>query len=181
MLKKIVAFVFAFTLIFIIDQGVKYYTLHTLCDSNIIKDGKILMQEGDELFAQSSCAGKKQGEYISLVGTLNTGVAFSMFSGKEELKFVHLGLLVLLFLYLLWQRRFFSDHLIAFALLFGAGCSNLFDRFIYGGVVDMFFWHKWFEFAVFNVADATINLSIALILIKELFFRKKRHYEENFS
>ena len=45
----------------------------------------------------------------------------------------------------------------------------------------MFFWHKWFEFAVFNVADATINLSVALILIKELFFRKKRHYEENFS
>ena len=93
MLKKIVAFVFAFTLIFIIDQGVKYYTLHTLCDSNIIKDGKILMQEGDELFTQNSCAGKRQGEYISLVGTLNTGVAFSMFSGKEELKFVHLGLL----------------------------------------------------------------------------------------
>lgn len=84
MLKKIVAFVFAFTLIFIIDQGVKYYTLHTLCDSNIIKDGKILMQEGDELFTQNSCAGKRQGEYISLVGTLNTGVAFSMFSGKES-------------------------------------------------------------------------------------------------
>ena len=179
MLKKIVLFVFAFTLIFIIDQSMKYYTLNTLCASNEIINGTIYMQEGEELFPQNSCASKRQGEYISLVGTLNTGVAFSMFSGSEQLKYIHLGLLLVLFAYLLWQRRFFSDHLIAFGLLFGAGFSNLFDRFVYGGVVDMFFWHKWFEFAVFNVADATINLSVAIILIKEIFSRKKRKNEWN--
>lgn len=184
MLKKLVIFVFAFTLIFVIDQVVKNWTMNTLCLANQIDktSGKILMSDGvmdgQEIFVEvAQCAGKVQGEFISLVGTINTGVAFSMFSGfTQHLKFVHLGLLVALLLYLLWQRRFFAQHLFAFALLFGAGCSNLFDRFVYGGVIDMFFWHKWFEFAVFNVADATINLSIFIIILGEivLYFKNKK-------
>ncbi|ENE2172146.1 signal peptidase II, partial [Campylobacter coli] len=55
------------------------------------------------------------------------------------------------------------------------GCSNLLDRFIHGGVVDMFFWHKWFHFAIFNVADVMINISVALILIKEIFIKKEKN------
>ena len=177
MLKNCVIFLTLFTLVFIADQSLKQWTLQVLCEGNVIENGKIFFQEGDLSVEVSTCSARKQlfgGEYISLVGTLNTGVAFSMFSEyKEHLKFVHLGLLVLLFVYLLWQRKFFKEHLVAFSLMFGAGFSNLLDRFLYGGVVDMFFWHKWFEFAIFNIADATINLSIAIILIKELFFRKK--------
>ena len=164
MLKNCVIFLTLFTLVFIADQSLKQWTLQVLCEGNVIENGKIFFQEGDSSVEVSTCSARKQlfgGEYISLVGTLNTGVAFSMFSEyKEHLKFVHLGLLVLLFVYLLWQRKFFKEHIIAFSLMFGA-------------VVDMFFWHKWFEFAIFNIADATINLSIAIILIKELFFRKK--------
>ena len=57
--------------------------------------------------------------------------------------------------------------------MLGAGFSNLFDRFVWDGVVDMFFWHKWFNFAIFNVADVIINLSVAMILINELFLKKK--------
>lgn len=173
MLKNCVIFLTLFTLVFIADQSLKQWTLQVLCESNIIENGKIFFQ--DEQVGH--CGMRKQlfgGEYLSLVGTLNTGVAFSMFSEyKEYLKFVHLGLLIILFLYLLWQKKFFKEHLIAFSLMFGAGFSNLLDRFLYGGVVDMFFWHKWFEFAIFNIADATINLSVAIILIKEIFFRKK--------
>lgn len=173
MLKNCVIFLTLFTLVFVADQSLKQWTLQVLCEPNVIENGKIFFQDTEV----GNCGVRKQlfgGEYISLVGTLNTGVAFSMFSEyKEHLKFVHLGLLVILFLYLLWQRKFFKEHLVAFSLMFGAGFSNLLDRFLYGGVVDMFFWHKWFEFAIFNVADATINLSIAIIVIKELFFRKK--------
>lgn len=173
MLKNCVIFLTLFSLVFIADQSLKQWTLQVLCEHNVIENGKIFFQDVEV----SHCSARKQlfgGEYISLVGTLNTGVAFSMFSEhKEYLKFVHLGLLAILFLYLLWQRKFFKEHIIAFSLMFGAGFSNLLDRFLYGGVVDMFFWHKWFEFAIFNIADATINLSVAIILIKELFFRKK--------
>ncbi|ENJ1996371.1 lipoprotein signal peptidase, partial [Campylobacter coli] len=41
--------------------------------------------------------------------------------------------------------------------------------------VDMFFWHKWFHFAIFNVADVMINISVALILIKEIFIKKEKN------
>ncbi|EPP5933903.1 signal peptidase II, partial [Campylobacter upsaliensis] len=67
------------------------------------------------------------------------------------------------------------EHIVAFGLMLGAGCSNLLDRFIHGGVVDMFFWHKGFEFAIFNVADVMINLSVALILIKEIFLKRGKN------
>ncbi|DAB32382.1 MAG TPA: signal peptidase II, partial [Sulfurospirillum sp. UBA11407] len=40
-----------------------------------------------------------------------------------------------------------------------------YDRFIHGGVVDYFYWHRWFEFAVFNFADVMINIAVALILL----------------
>ena len=115
-----------------------------------------------------------EGSFMSLVLVLNDGVAFSMFAFlKGYLKYIQLALLIFLLAYLLWQKSFFKEHFLAFALMLSAGFSNLLDRFLYGGVVDMFFWHKWFEFAIFNLADVMINISVALILIKEFFFKKK--------
>ncbi|EOG6160124.1 signal peptidase II, partial [Campylobacter jejuni] len=106
---------------------------------------------------------------------LNTGVAFSMLSFLEHnLKYLHLALIGVLFIYLFWQRTLLKTHSIAFGMMLGAGVSNLLDRFIHGGVVDMFFWHKWFNFAIFNVADVMINISVALILIQEIFKKRKK-------
>lgn len=146
-MKSVKIFVFAFLLALICDQLVKFLTLQGL---------------------------RWQSQYLDLVLVYNDGVAFSMFAFlKGYLKYIHLALIVVLFSYLLGQKKFLKDHLFAFGLMFGAGCSNLYDRFAYGGVVDMFFWHKWFDFAVFNVADVFINIALALILIKEFFFKKK--------
>lgn len=116
-----------------------------------------------------------ESEYFDLTFALNTGVAFSMLSFLDHyLKYLHLALLIMLFVYLFWQKKFLKEHIIAFAMMLGAGCSNLLDRFLYGGVVDMFFWHKGFEFAVFNVADVMINVSVALILMREFLFKKRK-------
>ncbi|TQR30640.1 lipoprotein signal peptidase [Campylobacter sp. MIT 99-7217] len=115
-----------------------------------------------------------ESDFLDLRLVLNRGVAFSMFSFLEHyLKWLHLALLLILALYLFWQKGFLKTHLLAFALMLGSGFSNLLDRFLWDGVVDMFFWHKWFEFAIFNVADVLINISVALIVAKELFLRKK--------
>lgn len=53
-------------------------------------------------------------------------------------------------------------------IILGAGASNVLDRFIHGGVVDYVFWHKWFNFAVFNFADVMINLGVVIILLRLL-------------
>lgn len=109
-----------------------------------------------------------KGEFFDLVLTYNTGVAFSMFAFLGAyLKYIQLVFIVVLFGYLFYQKEFLKTHHVAFAIMLSAGCSNLLDRFVHIGVVDFVFWHKWFEFAVFNLADVMINISVVLILIKE--------------
>ena len=58
-------------------------------------------------------------------------------------------------------------------MIFGAGISNILDRFIHGGVVDYIFWHYGFEFAIFNFADVMINVSVAMIIFNALFKKNK--------
>lgn len=115
-----------------------------------------------------------EGEYFSLVLTYNEGVAFSMFAflGKW-LKFIQLALIAAVFLYLILEKRLLNAHATALGVLLGAGSSNIIDRFIHGGVVDYVFWHKWFNFAVFNFADVMIDLAVVLILWQSFFASSK--------
>lgn len=114
------------------------------------------------------------GEFFSLILTYNKGVAFSMFAFLgENLKYIQICIIIMLLVYFIYQKDFFIKFSAIIGVLIGAGSSNLLDRFIYGGVVDYVFWHKWFEFAVFNFADVMINISVALILIIEFFNWKK--------
>ncbi len=105
------------------------------------------------------------GDYFSLILTYNKGVAFSMFAFLEEhLKYLQLLLLFCVGLYLGFEKLFFKEHTLAIGLIAGAALSNVYDRFIHGGVVDYFFWHYGFEFAVFNFADVMIDFGVVLIL-----------------
>lgn len=115
-----------------------------------------------------------KSEFIDLILVYNKGVAFSMFSFLgENLKYIQLALIAVLLGYLFGQKELLRSHSAAFGLLLGGGCSNILDRFVHGGVVDYIFWHKWFNFAVFNFADMMIDLSIVIILIQSFLYRKK--------
>lgn len=114
------------------------------------------------------------GEYFSLILTYNRGVAFSMFEFLgDNLKYIQAVLIFVVFAYLIYEKDFFYNHITAFALMLGAGTSNLADRFIHGGVVDYVFWHKWFEFAVFNFADVVINFAVILMFLQFFMQNKK--------
>jgi signal peptidase II len=78
----------------------------------------------------------------------------------------------------LFHKQLLKIYALPIGIILGAGCSNLYDRFVYGGVVDYFFWHKWFEFAVFNFADVMINIGVVLILFFS-FYRKEKGAKEN--
>lgn len=105
------------------------------------------------------------GEYFSLILTYNKGVAFSMLAFLNgNLKYLQIILLLGMFLYLIWDKTNFQAYSLPAGFIFGAGCSNVYDRFIHGGVVDYFFWHRWFEFAVFNFADVMINIGVFIII-----------------
>ncbi|WP_421715792.1 signal peptidase II [Arcobacter arenosus] len=118
-----------------------------------------------------------EGPYMSLQLAYNYGVAFSMFSFLAEyLKYIQLGLVLIGLIYLYINKNVFMEYYIPIALLFAGGLSNILDRFTYGGVVDYFYWHYGFEFAIFNIADVIINLAVAIIIyiqIKQARLEKK--------
>lgn len=110
-----------------------------------------------------------KSEWIDLVLTYNRGVAFSMFAFLGEyLKIIQLVLIVGIFGYLIGERAMLTRFNAELGIILGAGASNVLDRFIHGGVVDYVFWHKWFNFAVFNFADVMINLGVVIILLRLL-------------
>lgn len=98
------------------------------------------------------------------------GVAFSMFDFLgQNLKYIQIIILLGLLAYFIYQKEFFKRFSIFIGILLGAGFSNLFDRFIHGGVVDYVYWHKWFSFAVFNLADVMISTSVIAMIYFEIF------------
>jgi len=104
--------------------------------------------------------------------TLNRGVAFSMLSSfSNYLKWLLLFLIIGAFIYIVYKRYILKIPFIL-GILFGGAIGNLYDRFIYNGVVDYIYWHCGFDFAVFNFADVMIDIGILWILYLH-FIQKK--------
>lgn len=132
-----------FIVVFIIDQIVKYGFANLGWDVN--------------------------GDYMSLKLAYNYGVAFSMFSFLAEyLKYIQLLMVFAGTVYLFMNKDVFKEYYIPIALLYAGGLSNILDRFTYEGVVDYFYWHYGFEFAIFNIADVMINIAVAIIIYKQI-------------
>jgi len=108
---------------------------------------------------------ESRGDCISLILAYNYGVAFSMFSFLEgNLKYIQLVMLSGGIIYLLFNQDTYKLYYIPIGLLLAGGLSNVYDRFIHGGVVDYVYWHCGFDFAIFNLADVLIDIAVVLIL-----------------
>ena len=143
MKKKLVIAIYLFITIFILDQVVKYGFANLAWDVD--------------------------GPYMSLKLAYNYGVAFSMFSFLEHnLKYIQLVIILIGTIYLFRNQNVFKEYYLSIALLYAGGLSNILDRFTYGGVVDYFYWHHWFEFAIFNIADVMIDLAVVIIIFKQI-------------
>lgn len=113
------------------------------------------------------------GEYISLILVFNQGVAFSMLAFLQEyLKYIQLAIFIFISIYLVFEKEIFLRYSLPIGILYGAGIGNLHDRFAYKGVVDYIYWHKWFNFAVFNFADIMIDFAVVWIIFVS-YKRKK--------
>jgi len=103
-------------------------------------------------------------ECIDLILVYNKGVAFSMFAFLEEwLKYIQLVMVFGVMIYIFYLKE--VCYAIPAGLLLGGAFSNVYDRFIHGGVVDMVYWHCGFNFAVFNFADVMIDLAVVWFLV----------------
>lgn len=101
---------------------------------------------------------------IDLILVYNKGVAFSMFAFLDEsLKYIQLVLVLGVFSYIVYLKQI--CYAFPAGLMLGGAFSNIYDRFVHGGVVDMVYWHCGFDFAVFNFADVMIDVAVVWILI----------------
>lgn len=103
-------------------------------------------------------------ECIDLILVYNKGVAFSMLAFLDEwLKYIQLVLVFGILIYIIVLKE--VCYAIPAGLMLGGAFSNIYDRFIHGGVVDMVYWHCGFDFAVFNFADVMIDVAVVWFLV----------------
>ena len=101
--------------------------------------------------------------YARIVHWYNTGVAFGMFQGMNGV-FIVLAIIVsiaILFYYHRVPRQDWALRLAMVMQLAGA-VGNLIDRVQYGHVTDFI---SIGNFAVFNVADASISVGVAILIL----------------
>lgn len=105
---------------------------------------------------------------LGLRYTVNTGMAFSMLSGRAWL--LGLASVAVIVAGALALRRFRLGPLsrTAAALMLGGAVGNMLDRLLLGYVTDMVE-VLLFRFAVFNVADAALCVGCALMAASLIF------------
>ncbi len=95
----------------------------------------------------------------------NTGAAFSMFEGARWL-FIILGIIALniIFIFFIKDKELNNFEIVTYSLLLSGIIGNLVDRILYGYVID-FLDFRIFNFAIFNLADSFIVISVILLLL----------------
>ena len=58
---------------------------------------------------------------------------------------------------------------IALGLILGGTLGNLYDRIVFGGVRDFLYWHLWFIWPDFNIADVCLVCGASTLLVHSLF------------
>lgn len=111
---------------------------------------------------------------FSLTHVMNKGAAWGMFAGLEK-GLVALRILVIgsMLAYFLFFNKKTPQHIPLVCIISGA-IGNVVDYFLYGHVVDMFYFVFWgYSYPVFNVADSAIFCGISLLIIQALLERYK--------
>jgi signal peptidase II len=103
----------------------------------------------------------------------NRGAAWGIGSGLQDLLLVvRIAVVVGLVIYM-WRSSKAGEYRYPLIMIVAGGLGNILDYFIYGHVVDMFHFFFWgYSYPVFNIADASIFLGIAWLLLHP-FVRKK--------
>lgn len=110
--------------------------------------------------------------FFSVVHVRNYGGAFSFLSQHELAKYVFTVFpLIISFIlgYILIKYNLTISKMISLLLILSGAIGNLYDRFLYGYVIDFLdFYYKSYHWPAFNVADISISVGVGLWLLAEL-------------
>ncbi len=138
-----------FFLVVLVDQVSKGYAIRWWCSENVVNS------------------------FLSFQVTLNRGISWGLFNYGDTITFVAITALILLVTVVLVFSAYHKHRqgvpFYGELLVIAGSCSNIYDRFVCGGVIDFISVHvKDLFFPVFNFADCFIVLGV-LIMFKELF------------
>ena len=105
---------------------------------------------------------------LALNYTENTGMAFSLFSGRAWLLGVVSAVCIIGGWLTLRKYQLGAWSKVGAMLMLGGAVGNMIDRFLRGYVVDMFE-ALFVRFAIFNVADVALTVGTALMAVSLVF------------
>lgn len=117
--------------------------------------------------------------FFNLVLVFNKGAAFSFLAGAEGWQlpiFATIAVVASIVIgFLILKNREKQLFCSGLALILGGALGNLYDRLVYGQVVDFLDFHvAGWHWPAFNLADSAITMG-AGILIVESFFQKNKN------
>ena len=116
--------------------------------------------------------------FFNITYVNNHGAAFGIMDGKVIFIVI---VSILIFAYLIYEiRKESHSKLITISISFVIGglLGNLFDRVVYGHVIDFFDFNLFgYDFAIFNVGDAFIVIGTILLAIG--FLLEERNANNN--
>lgn len=112
--------------------------------------------------------------FFYLTYVRNNGAAFSILNNQ---KILLLLITVICLFYInnyLTKNELDKVETISFCLITGGILGNLFDRLVYGSVIDYFDFKIFsYDFAIFNLADTFIVIGVFILLIYS-FIKERR-------
>ncbi|QRM89148.1 signal peptidase II [Lacinutrix sp. WUR7] len=119
------------------------------------------------------------GDYLTLHNVENSGAFLGMGSDLSPTMRVLFLLIVPVavmayVLFLVFKNKDLDTFsLIGFCCILGGGMANIYDRFMYGSVTDMFYINLGgvFRTGIFNVADMSVMVGLGLLILGN--FKKK--------
>jgi len=115
--------------------------------------------------------------YLNLTLAFNYGAAFSILSdagGWQRWFFIIFSFFVIFIIaYILINDK--DTQYIAYSFVIGGALGNLYDRIVYGYVIDFIEIHyNNFYWPIFNIADVAISIGIILLLYSMFSNNKKK-------
>jgi len=118
--------------------------------------------------------------FFNIVRAHNEGAAFSFLAnagGWQRWLFTSLG--VIATIAIVWMlKQHAQQKLFGFALacVLGGAVGNVIDRVMYGHVVDFLdFYYAGIHFPAFNLADSSITLGAACLILDEILRVRRGH------
>ena len=119
-------------------------------------------------------------KFLYITYCKNTGIAWSMLSGKRLFLIVG-GLIeigVLIYFFIEKMKTKDKWYCFSLALMIGGAVGNLYDRCVLGYVRDFIDTYPFgYNFPVFNIADAALCIGVGIILI--LMLLEERNEKKN--